>query len=167
MLNPKEEQMIIELPGVSVNSIPRKDGRFQGYLTDGEGKKKYIYGRSYKDVTEKIQIKFRLMQNAMKRNVKENSERKEGIIKKFENSKKKAKEVHPFNEYLEGWIEKYKAPNVKPTTLQSIRTAVKPALIAFGETPIEEITGDDSGFTYSYPSDEIERPLQNKFVAGI
>ena len=60
LLNPKEEQMIIELPGVSVNSIPRKDGRFQGYLTDGEGKKKYIYGRSYKDVTEKIQIKFRL-----------------------------------------------------------------------------------------------------------
>ena len=143
LLNPKEEQMVIELPGVSVNSIPRKDGRFQGYLTDGDGKKKYIYGRSYKDVTEKIQIEFRLMQNAMKRSVKENSERKEGIIKKFENSKKKAKEAHPFNEYLEGWIEKYKAPNVKPTTLQSIRTAVKPALIAFGETPIEEITGDD------------------------
>lgn len=143
LLNPKEEQMVIELPGVSVNSIPRKDGRFQGYLIDGDGKKKYIYGRSYKDVTEKIQIEFRLMQNAMKRSVKENLERKEGIIKKFENSKKKAKEVHPFNEYLEGWIEKYKAPNVKPTTLQSIRTAVKPALIAFGETPIEEITGDD------------------------
>lgn len=30
LLNPKEEQMVIELPGVSVNSIPRKDGRFQG-----------------------------------------------------------------------------------------------------------------------------------------
>lgn len=139
LLNPKEEQMIIELPGVSVNSIPRKDGRFQGYLTDGEGKKKYIYGRSYKDVTEKIQIKFRLMQNAKKRNVKENSEKKERIIKKAENPK----ERHPFNEYLESRIEKYKAPNVKPTTLQSIRTAVKPALIAFGERPIEEITGDD------------------------
>ena len=61
LLNPKEEQMVIELPGVSVNSIPRKDGRFQGYLIDGDGKKKYIYGRSYKDVTEKIQIEFRLM----------------------------------------------------------------------------------------------------------
>ena len=48
-----------------------------------------------------------------------------------------------FNEYLESWIEKYKAPKVKPKTLQSFRTAVKFILITFGETPIEKITGDD------------------------
>lgn len=55
----------------------------------------------------------------------------------------KIQKKSPFNEYLESWIEKYKAPKVKPKTLQSFRTAVKFILITFGETPIEKITGDD------------------------
>lgn len=143
LLNPQEEQMLINLPGVSVNSVPRKDGRFQGYFIGGDGVKKYFYGRSYKDVVEKIQIAFRLEQTTMKRQAKEEARIESESMQVVRAVKTKKKGIHPFNEYLESWIEKYKAPNVKIKSLECIKTAVKPACLAFGNKPMEEITSDD------------------------
>ena len=42
-------QMIINLPGVSINSKPRKDGRFQGYIVDKNGRT-YAYGKTLEEV---------------------------------------------------------------------------------------------------------------------
>ena len=39
--NAKEQQMLIDLSGISVNSKPRTDGRYQGYYTI-DGKKHYV-----------------------------------------------------------------------------------------------------------------------------
>lgn len=113
-----------------------------GYLIGGDGAKKYFYGRSYKDVVEKIQLAFRLEQTTMKRQAKEELNFESGD-QEVKATKNKKKGIHPFNEYLEGWIEKYKAPNVKIKSLESIKTAVRPACTAFGNKPIENITSDD------------------------
>ena len=50
----KESQMLIEAKGVSITSKPRRDGRFQGYIIQDDGQRKYFYGRNYEDVTNKI-----------------------------------------------------------------------------------------------------------------
>lgn len=50
----KTETMLINLSGVSINSKPRADGRYQGYaMRDGE--KKYFYGKTPEEVRDKIQ----------------------------------------------------------------------------------------------------------------
>ncbi len=54
LVTPKEiSQMIINLPGVSINSKPRKDGRFQGYIVDKNGRT-YAYGRTLEEVAIKL-----------------------------------------------------------------------------------------------------------------
>ena len=145
LLNPKEEQMLIELPGVSISSIPRKDGRFQGYRTLSDGKKKYYYGRAYKDVFDKIQTAVRL--NQMNPNgITQSYKREFDIVQSEQISIGKVKEEKggtPFNVYVEGWIKKYKEPYAKITYIKSIRSALTPALNKFEGKPIEQITGDE------------------------
>ena len=51
----KEYQMIINLPGVSINSKPRSDGRYQGYIVDIKGKT-YVYGHTQQEVAAKIKL---------------------------------------------------------------------------------------------------------------
>lgn len=46
-------QMIINLPGVSINSKPRSDGRFQGYVSDQNGRT-YAYGKTLDEVAVKL-----------------------------------------------------------------------------------------------------------------
>ena len=53
--NAKEQQMLIDLSGISVNSKPRTDGRYQGYYTI-DGKKHYVYGKSESEVKTKIEF---------------------------------------------------------------------------------------------------------------
>ena len=54
LATPKElSQMIINLPGVSINSKPRKDGRYQGYIVDKNGRT-YAYGRTLEEVAIKL-----------------------------------------------------------------------------------------------------------------
>ncbi len=54
LVTPKEiSQMIINLPGVSINSKPRKDGRYQGYILDKNGRT-YAYGRTLEEVAIKL-----------------------------------------------------------------------------------------------------------------
>ena len=48
-----EIEMLIKIPGVSINKKPRKDGRFQGYIVTNKGKI-YVYGKTYKEVISKI-----------------------------------------------------------------------------------------------------------------
>ena len=49
----KEMQMLIDLPGVSINATPRKDGLFQGYAVR-DGIKKYLYGKTRAEVVQKV-----------------------------------------------------------------------------------------------------------------
>ena len=53
---PKEiSQMLLNVKGVSINAKPRKDGRYQGYVIEN-GIKKYVYGKTKNEVTEKIKL---------------------------------------------------------------------------------------------------------------
>ena len=53
----KEMQMLIDLPGVSINATPRKDGLFQGYAVR-DGIKKYLYGKTARRGSAKGQTLF-------------------------------------------------------------------------------------------------------------
>ena len=54
LVAPKElYQMIINLPGISISKKPRKDGRFQGYMTEN-GVKHYVYGSTREEVARRI-----------------------------------------------------------------------------------------------------------------
>lgn len=60
LVTPKElSQMITHIPGVSINSKPRKDGRFQGYVVDANGRT-YAYGFTRDEVAYKLKqfLKF-------------------------------------------------------------------------------------------------------------
>ncbi len=46
-------QMIKNIPGVSINSKPRSDGRYQGYVVDGNGRT-YAYGKNIEEVAIKL-----------------------------------------------------------------------------------------------------------------
>ena len=49
LTTPTEGQMLININGVSINSKPRSDGRYQGYVTENNGKQ-YFYGRTREEV---------------------------------------------------------------------------------------------------------------------
>ena len=123
--NPEEErQMLIKLKGVSVNSKPRSDGRYQGYaILNGE--KRYFYGRTKKEVEDKIIF----------------------CLKEDERQKKKVnkseKSSPTFGEYAENWIRLYKEPNLKPSSISSMRITLEPAIKAFGERRISSISSDE------------------------
>ncbi len=54
LVAPQEiSQMIINLHGVSISSKPRKDGRYQGYIIDENGRT-YAYGRTREEVAVKL-----------------------------------------------------------------------------------------------------------------
>ena len=118
----KESQMLIHMTGVSINATPRKDGRYQGYvLRDGE--KKYLYGRSREEVAGKIKQYIQ-----------------DGAPKK----KKRKTDTSPlFSDYAEMWVERYKKPNMKPTSLQGLQYALKRATEVFGNRTLASITADD------------------------
>ncbi len=52
--NKKEISMLLKIPGVSISKTPRRDGRYQGYVTI-KGFKYYVYGRTEKELITKIQ----------------------------------------------------------------------------------------------------------------
>lgn len=59
LVTPKElSQMIIHLPGVSIGTKPRKDGRYQGYIYDRNGRT-YAYGKTPDEVAEKLRLYLR------------------------------------------------------------------------------------------------------------
>ena len=53
-----EGKMLIDVPGVSMTSKPRADGRYQAVISR-DGKRKYLYGRTPEEVKIKIQLYLR------------------------------------------------------------------------------------------------------------
>lgn len=120
----KERQMLIDLSGISVSTRPRADGRYQGYYTY-DGKKYYVYGKTEQEV--KIKIEFYL---------------KNGVPKK-KNRVERNKATPTIAEWLEKWIELYKAPNLKPSTLKHMRASIKSAKEKLGEKKLSHVTAEE------------------------
>ena len=100
--DPKERQMLINMAGTSITSVPRKDGRFQGYLVREDGRKKYFYGRTYREVAEKIQIELRREQTLAKRRTREaDKPKKLSAIASERPSRRATESNHPFDAYAE------------------------------------------------------------------
>ena len=125
--NAKEQQMLIDLSGISVNSKPRTDGRYQGYYTI-DGKKHYVYGKSESEI--KTKIEFFLKHGAPKKKP----------AKKKADMKKAAPTV---SEWLTQWIEFYKAPNLKPSTMKSLQGSLKIVFQRLGDKDLTQITTED------------------------
>lgn len=124
LATPKEEQMQIKLDGVSITNKPRADGRFQGYVYDGE-RKQYFYGRTYEAVANKI-----------KDYLQEGKVPQKKVISKKNNSPL-------FGEFVKKWLELYKMPNLKPASLMNVQLALAPALKVFENKMIGAISSDD------------------------
>ncbi len=115
-------QMLINVNGVSINSKPRKDGRYQGYVIEDE-RKKYVYGKSKEEVAERI--KFYL---------------KNGLPKR-----KKADTLNgvptTFNAFAMYYFENFRKKKVAEKTfrcdLSRYRLYLQPY---FEETPLKKIT---------------------------
>lgn len=119
-----EEKMLIEMDGVSVTAKPRKDGRYQGYVLQN-GKKKYLYGKSPEEVKNKIKAFLRTQESAPQR------------------KKREPKKSPLFGAYAANWAEKYKKPNLKPSSYETFLFALKAAVKALGDKPLDSITSDD------------------------
>ena len=125
--NAKEQQMLIDLSGISVSSKQRRDGRYQGYYTL-DGTKHFIYGKSVNEV--KTKIEFFLKHGAPKKKP----------AKKKADMKKAAPTV---SEWLTQWIEFYKAPNLKPSTMKSLQGSLKLVFQRLGDKDLTQITTED------------------------
>lgn len=125
--NAKEQQMLIDLSGISVNSKPRTDGRYQGYYTI-DGKKHYVYGKTESEVKTKIEYFLK------------NGAPKKKPAKKKADTKKAAPTV---SEWLTQWIELFKAPNLKPSTMKSLQGSLKIVFQRLGDKDMTQITTED------------------------
>ncbi len=123
LATPRESQMLLEMTGVSINTKPRRDGRYQGYILK-DGQKKYLYGKTREEVAEKMKSYFR-EENAPKR------------------KKKEKKNCPTFGEYYARWLSLYKEPVLKAKSLLTVRDTIKPALLRFGDVPLDKISADD------------------------
>ncbi len=124
LATPQESQMLVYMTGVSINTKPRKDGRYQGYILNAEDSgKKYFYGRTRDEVALKIKI----------------------YLKEVLTPKRKTKEKNTptFGEYVDNWIKLYKEPKLKPKSLYSLNASLKPARLAFDGKKLHSISSDD------------------------
>ena len=148
--------MIKNLPGVSITSKPRRDGRYQGYCISGDIKT-YFYGRTQEEVAVKIK---HFLQSG-------------GVRKR----KKRKDAVPTFGEYAEKWYRLYKEPLLKPTSLRTVHYAIKPALDAWRSRKLNTITTDDAQeiansmtspvfrkLFVTYGKDIFKRAMQSGFV---
>lgn len=118
----EESQMIIDLSGVCISKKPRKDGRFQGYITK-DGIKKYVYGRSRDDVEKKI---------------------KEYLQSGIPQKKRRKKDHSPtLSEWLDKWLELYKKPNLKPNSYILICNVLLQARTKLGKKLLHLITAEE------------------------
>lgn len=117
--------MIINLPGVSICSKPRKDGRYQGYVID-KNERTYVYGRSTEEVARKIKI---LLQYGIpkKKHKNKNTQTVNGVpttftaftMYYFENFRKKKVAERTYYSDL-GRFNRYLQPCFKETPLKKI-----------------------------------------------
>ena len=116
----EEEKMLIEMTGISVNATPRKDGRYQGYIRTENGKR-YAYGKTRDEVIFKLKV----------------------FLKEDKPTRKKRIITPLFKDYATEWVERYKKPNLKPKSLESLNNALKKAIGVLGKKEIGRITTDD------------------------
>ncbi len=114
--------MLINISGVSINTKPRRDGRYQGYFTNDDGTKQYLYGKTREEVEEKIRIHLQEVKTKRKR---------------------KEKNSPTFGEFTSNWIELYKKPNLKISSLTILTESLKPAIAKLADRKINSITTDD------------------------
>lgn len=113
--------MLLDVPGVSVTSKPRADGRFQGYIKLNNVKH-YVYGRTQNDVLLKIQ---RLIKNGppKKRNLSPG-----GV-------------PTTFNAFAQYYFENFRVKKVAKQTLKAdlyrYNKHIKPV---FKEKPLKHVT---------------------------
>lgn len=144
-LTDREGQMILNMPGVSINSSPRADGRYQGYVLH-EGKRRYFYADTQKHVSEKI-IQF----------IREGGGER----------KKKNATQETLASYAEKWMNLYKVPNLKASTIESIRHSLKPALEQFGDRTMRSIKSDElQGFLLGMKAERM-RDLCKTYLSQI
>ena len=120
----KEQDMNLNIPGISINSRPRKDGRWQGQILQ-DGKRYFIYGRTREIVAGKI--KFYLQHGLPKAR------------------KKKTSNVYgapeTFNAFAMYYFENFRKKKVAEYTFkQDILRYKKYLLPYFGEKPIKKIS---------------------------
>ena len=129
-------QMIINLPGVSICSQPRKDGRFQGYIVDRNGRT-YAYGRTIDEVIAKL--KFYLRHGTPKKK-KPAAEKLNGVpvtftafsMYYFENFRKKKvaektyySDIGRFNRYLRPHFKETPIKKITPKDCQSLIESIE------------------------------------------
>lgn len=123
LATPKEySQMITNILGISINSKPRKDGRWQGYVLE-DGKKHYVYGVTKEDVARKIK----------------------GILRNGLPQKKKKSDKNgvptTFNAFATYYFNNFRIKQVKENTFRADFYRYKNYLQPyFKEKPIKQIT---------------------------
>ncbi len=122
LATPQESQMLINMTGVSISTKPRRDGRYQGYVIVG-GSKQYFYGKSREEVAVKIKTFLQEAKTPKKKSQKKNSP--------------------TFGEYVQNWIETYKKPNLKPSSMVSLTSSLKPAIEKFSTYKLDKLSTDD------------------------
>lgn len=131
-------QMNINLPGVSINSKPRKDGRYQGYVVDKNGKT-YVYGRTMEEVSQKIK---RFLQFGTPKKRKPATDKINGVpatftafaMYYFENFRKKKvaertyySDVRRFNRYLQPHFKETPLRKISPKDCQDLIDRIEKA----------------------------------------
>ncbi len=135
----KESTMNKSLLGISVGRVPRKDGRYQGYIIMLDGRRFYFYSPYLRELKEKMrdaiasrmpeQVNPAFAEVAPKTNI--------------DNEPQRESKATTLKEYFDRWVEVYKEPNLKPKSLLMLRKSVKFALTKLGKLPIDAITSDD------------------------
>lgn len=136
LVTPKElSQMIINLPGVSINSKPRKDGRYQGYIIDRNGKT-YVYGHTIDEVAAKLKFYFR---HGTPKKKKPPTERLNGVptsftafaMYYFENFRKKkvaeltyTTDIRRFNKNLAPYFKETPLKKISPLQCQKLLESI-------------------------------------------
>lgn len=123
LATPKESQMLINMTGVSINTRPRSDGRFQGYIARTDGTKQYFYGKSREEVATKIKSFLQEAKTPKRKNTK--------------------KITPTFGEFYRQWFDFYKKPNLKPKSVLAITSSLKSAVACFENKAIDKIDTND------------------------
>ncbi len=112
--------MMLKIKGVSITSHPRKDGRYQGYYSDGK-LKQYVYGKTKDEIAEKLQKLI-----------------KTGITKKQKAINGVPIEFDAFTQY---YFENFRKRKVCPSTIKAdlyrYNGYIKPV---FGKKTLKSIT---------------------------
>ncbi len=111
----------------------RKDGRWVGSLLLENGKRKYLYGKTRREVQEKLRIAT--------------NEQKQGILATGPQQK--------LASYLIEWLETVQKPAVRATTYVQYRSAIKKHLIpAIGHISLQKLTAQRVQALYAQKLDE-------------